>query len=121
MPARESQRHLRNRRAVLQQVAAREGGIASQKYSPYSYIALLFPAADAAQTLLLSNMSDGWMTLGNAIAVTLKTGVYRFSFTRGGLRRTRTRTSSPTEAGAGNQNGTDHGASYGALRLWRCH
>ncbi len=57
-----------------------EDGFATPKSCKSSYTALFFQAADKDKTMQFSNLPDGWMTLGNAIAAKLKTDLYRFSW-----------------------------------------
>jgi len=45
-----------------------------------SYMAVLFQPFESSQTIVISNLSDGWITLCNSIAVELKTFLYTFSF-----------------------------------------
>lgn len=57
-----------------------EDGFAARKSSASSSTALLFEAADHDKTMLVSNVTDGWDTLCNAIAIRTKTDLYKFAW-----------------------------------------
>ncbi len=57
-----------------------EDGRVSRRSAASSCTALLFETADKNKTIAVSNVTDGWVTLCNAIAFHAKTDLYTFSF-----------------------------------------